>query len=83
MENKMVTLLGTFFSTNEKIMLQHEDQALEATTETLVISFDQEKFKEFLSQGDNSPLSVRKHRKITLAKAPLAMSLKSISFETN
>ena len=51
MRNKIATPLGTFFSTNEKIVSQHEDQALEATTKPLVISFDQEKFKEILSQG--------------------------------
>jgi len=47
---------------------QHEDQVLEATTETLVISFERDKFEKILSQGDNSSLSVRKHKNITLAK---------------
>jgi len=40
MENKMATLLGKLFSTNEKIVLQCDDQALKATTKTLVIGFD-------------------------------------------
>jgi len=65
MENKMATPLGKLFSTNEKIVSQRDDQALEATTETLVISFDQKEFEEILSQGVNNPLFVRKHKKIT------------------
>ena len=52
----MATLLGTFFPANEKIVSQCDDQALKATTETLIISFDQKKFKEILSQGSNRPL---------------------------
>ena len=83
MKNKMTTLLGKIFSNNKKIVLQHEDQTLKTTTETFVISFDHEKFEEILSQSGNSPLLVRQHRKITLTKAPLAVSLKPISFEAN
>ena len=77
----MATPLRRFFSTNEKIVSQRDDQALEATTKILIISFDQEKFGEILPQGGNNPLSVRKHRKITLAKVPLVVSFKSVSFE--
>ena len=72
MKNKMATLLRKFFFTNEKIVSQREDQSLEATTETLVIIFDQEKFEDILSQGGNILLSVR-NRKITLAKASLVV----------
>ena len=75
----MVTPLGKSFSTNEKTMLQHDNQTFESTTETLVISFDQEKLEEIVSQGDKCPLSVRKYREVIVAKAPLVISLKEPS----
>jgi len=49
MENKIATPLEIYSSTNEKTMSQHDNQAMETTTGTLVISFDQEKFEEILS----------------------------------
>jgi len=52
-----------------------------STAETLVIQFDQEKF-ELLSGHSISPLHVRKHRKVTVARAPLATSWKQVSVET-
>ena len=69
------------FSTNKKTVSQHNDQVLETATKTLVISFDQEKFEEILSQGGNNLLSMRKHRKIILPKALLVVLLKVAFFE--
>ena len=77
----MVTPLGIIFSTDEKVVSQHDDQTLGSTTKTLVISFDQEKFEEILSQGSNNPLFVRKHRKIFVGNASFAVSLKEPSSE--
>ena len=59
----MVTLLGTIFSTNEKIVSQCNNQTLKSTAVVVIIEFDQEKFEQHLSQGSKSPLSVHKHRK--------------------
>jgi len=77
----MATLLGTVFSTDKKVVSQHDDQTLGSTIETLVISFDQEKFEEILSQVSNNPLSMHKHKKIFVAKTPFAISLKEASCE--
>jgi len=76
MENKMATPLGTFFFANEKIVSQWDDKTLQSTAETLVIQFDQEKFEQFLSEGSLSPINVRKHKKISVAKSPLAVDQK-------
>jgi len=70
----MVTLLGNTFSTNEKLVLQCDNQTLGSTAEMLVIQFDQEKFEQLLSTGKTSPLSMRKHRKNVIAKVSLADS---------
>jgi hypothetical protein len=69
MENKMVTIVGKTFSTNEKVVSQHDKIAMGDMAETLVIEFDQDKYEELLSSGKSSPISMRKHRKITIAKA--------------
>ena len=63
-------------------MLQCDDQTLRSITETLVFHFDQEKFEQLLSRGSKSPLHVRKHREISIAKVPLATSKKQVSVET-
>ena len=51
------------------------------TAEVLVIKYDQVKFEELLSLDSKSSLSMRKHRKISTAKSPLANSLKTASDE--
>ena len=51
-----------------------------STAETLIIHF--ERFEQLLSGGDTSPLHVRKHRKVSVARAPLATSWKQVSVET-
>ena len=66
----MATPLGkSVFWRNKKTMSQYDGQNPEPVIfENLVIHFDQEKFKELLSEG--SPvLHARKHRKISVAKA--------------
>jgi len=50
---------------------QCDNQTLGSTAETLVIQFDQEKFEQLLFEGSSSPINVRKHRKISLARTPL------------
>jgi len=78
----MVTPLGTFFSTVENQVSQCDDQTLGSIAETLVIHFDQEKFEQLLYGGITSPLHVHKHRKASVARAPLATSEKQVSVET-
>ena len=51
----MATPLGTVFSTNEKIVAQAEVKFLGSTVKSLVVEFDQEKYKELLSSGSISP----------------------------
>ena len=69
----MATPLGTAFSTAENQVSQCDDQTLGSIAETLVIHFDQEWF-ELLSGGSTSLLHVRKHRNVSVARAPLANS---------
>jgi len=40
-------------------------------------------FEQLLSGGSKSPLHVRKHREVNVARAPLATSWKQVSVETN
>ena len=77
MENKMATPLGTTFSTAEKEVLQCDNKALGSLAEQLIIKFDQEKFKEFLSQGKQSPTSMCKHRRAYVAKIAIDGNLAS------
>jgi len=79
----MVTLLGSGFSTAENQVSQCDDQTLGSIVETLVIHFNQEKFEQLLSVGSKSPLHVRKHRKVSIAKVSLAISEKQVSVKTN
>ena len=44
----MATPLGTAFSTDEKVVAQADVQLLSKIVESLVVEFDQEKFKKFL-----------------------------------
>ena len=78
MKNKMATPLGTsVFFRNKEIMSQCNDQNPEpVVVENLVIHFDQEKFKELLSGGSPVP-HARNHRKVSVAKAPVATEQKS------
>jgi len=74
----MATLLGNYFSTNEKVVSQCDKQTLESTAKVLIIEFDQVKLEELLSQGSKSLISIRKHRKVSIAKAHLANSQDSL-----
>jgi len=75
----MATLLGNCFSTVENQVPQCD---VGSPAETLVIHFDQEKFKQLLSGGGTSLLHVRKHKKVSVARAPLATSWEQVSVET-
>ena len=79
MKNKMATTLGNAFSTAENQVSQCD---VGSTTGTLIIHFGQERFEQFLSGGSTSSLYVRKHRKVSVARAPLATSWKQVSIET-
>ena len=74
----MVTLLGiNVFSRNKEMMSQCNSQNAEpVTVENLVIHFDQEKFKELLFRG-SLVLHARKHRRVSVARAPVATEHKS------
>jgi len=50
-----------------------------STAETLIIHFDQKKFEQLFSRSSTSPLYVRKHRKVSVARAVLATSGKQVS----
>jgi len=78
MENKIATPLANLFFNNKKTVLQCSDETLGSTAETLVIQFDQEKFEQLLSEGGSSPINVRRHRKISMARSPLAMAWKEV-----
>ena len=51
----MATPLRTSFSTDENAAAQADVQLLGKMVESVVIEFDQEKFKKFLSSGSASP----------------------------
>ena len=69
----MVTPLeNKVFFRNKQIMSQCNSQKSELIiVENLVIQFDQEKFEELLS-GGSPALHPRKHRRVSVAKAPAA-----------
>ena len=77
----MATPLGTVFF-NNKMVSQCDDETLGFTAETLVIQFDQERFEQFLSECGSSPINMHKHRKISVARSPLATTRKQVSDET-
>ena len=79
MKNKMATPLGTGFSTVGNQVPQCD---VGSTAETLVIHFDQEKCEQLLFGCSTSPLHVRKHRKVSIARAPLVIYGKKVSVET-
>ena len=58
-EQKMMTPLGSVFSTDEKTIAQIDLKLLESKVESLVVEFDQEKFEELLSLSSISPKSIR------------------------
>ena len=58
----MATPLGIEFSTVENLVLQCNDQSLSSVAETMIIQFDQKKFKQLLSGGSKSPLYMRTGR---------------------
>jgi len=72
----MATLLGKVFFNTKETVSQCDNQTLGSTAETLVIQFDQEKFEQLLFEGSSSPINVRKHRKISLARTPLVKAWK-------
>ena len=77
-----MTPLGTFFSNNEKITLQCNDETFGSIVETLVIHFDQERFEQVLSGGGKSHSNVHKHRKISVVRSPLTTVEKQVFDKT-
>ena len=75
----MTTPLGNCFSTTEYQVPQYD---IGSTAETMVIHFDQEKLEQFLCGGSTNPLHVRKHLKVSIARAPLATSWMKVSLDT-
>jgi len=77
MKNKMATPLGTkvFFRKKEMMSQCNSQSAEPIAVENLVIHFDQEKFEELLS-GGSPALHARKHRRVSVAKTPLATNQK-------
>jgi len=61
----MATLLGTSFSTDEKAVAQPDVQLLGKMVESLVVEFDQRKFKEFFFSGSTSPKIMRQYCKVS------------------
>jgi len=78
----MATTLRITLSTTENQVSQCDNQTLGSIAETLVIHIDQERF-ELLSGGSTSPLHVRKHREVSVARAPLTTYWKQVFIETN
>ena len=75
----MAIPLGTCFSIVENRVPQCD---IGSTAQTLVIHFDQERFEQLLFGSNTSPLHVRKQRKVSIARAPLATPKKQVSIET-
>jgi len=57
--------MGTIFSTNEKAVAQANLKLLGSTIESLVVKFDQEKFKELFSSGSISLVSSKTRSQIS------------------
>ena len=73
MKNKIVTPLGTAFSTVENQVSQCDDQTFWSIAETSVIHSAQEKFKQLLPGGSKSPLCTRKYKEVGVAGTPLVI----------
>jgi len=61
----MATPLGILFSTDENAVAQANVQLLRKTVKSLVIEYDQRKFKELLSLGSANPRIMRQYRKVS------------------
>jgi len=78
----MATSLGKLFFNNKKATSQYDGETPGSTAETLVIRFDQEKFKQLLFEDDSIPTSAHKHKKISMARSPLAIARKQVPDKT-
>ena len=80
MENKIATPLGNrVYFRNKEMMSQYNGQSAEPIiVENLIIHFDQEKFEELLFDGGLA-LHIWKHRRVSVAKAPLDTDQKAAS----
>ena len=72
----MATLLGSKFSTAENQVSQCDDQTFKSIAEMPVIHSGQEKFRQLLPGGSKSPLRTRKYKEVSVARTPLANSMK-------
>jgi len=70
----MMTPLGTTFSTNKKAITQADLKFLGLTVKSLIVKFDQEKFKQLLSSGSIIPKAIRQYPKVSTETRSLASS---------
>ena len=63
----MATPLGTTFFTDEQVVAQDDVIYMGKTVESLVVEFDQAKYKEFLSSGSKSP-KAHAYRRVSTGK---------------
>jgi len=85
MKNKMAIPLGNkVFFCNKEMTSQCNSQNPEpVTVRNLVIHFDQENFEELLS-GGSPTLHAWKYRRVSIAKAPVAIEQKiSLTYSCN
>ena len=61
----MATTVGEVIFSDDMIVAQSDEIAPGTIIESLVISFDEAKYEEFVSSGGTSPASARKYRKIS------------------
>lgn len=74
----MVTLLGTTFSSDEKVIAQYDEVSIGSTKKTLVIQFDQTAYEEMLrTRGSTRSSSVQKAKKIRKVWIPKNQSILS------
>ena len=63
---KMATLLGTVFSTDENMAVQADVNFIRTTVESPAVEFDQVKYEEYLSSGSKSLKAMTQYRKVSL-----------------
>jgi len=69
----MATPLGNTSVTDKQIVVQGDILYKGKTVESLVVEFDQAKYKEFLSSGSKSP-KARVYRRVSTGTCPVAHS---------
>lgn len=80
--NKLVTMLGSHSTIIEEFVLQSGNMAFDATIDTLVIKFDQEKYKKFLNTNSLS-IKLRTNTLHMVRRIIPSSSAKIICFSTS